>query len=219
MIEGETEVQKGGEVTSSPCCDSPKCDASPQAGHSAEGAPPSAPVPECPICFSAYDGAFRAPLRLPLCGHTFCLVCLSRMSLFPSRPQGFQCPLCRTPVPLPPGGAPCLPPNAELLSRLPQDQSSTLKRVWLEGPVLCHWTGPEGGGAPAEGVVRLPLIGAPPAAGGGAGGGEGQPVAMVTVLSRRRLDSCRNIRGLAMISTLLLVIIFFAIFLPVYFQR
>ncbi|XP_035292067.1 RING finger protein 223-like [Anguilla anguilla] len=228
----------GEKGTSSCCCDSPESDSSAQVGHLGEGPEPAAlptgpaSIPECPICFSAYDGAFHAPLQLPRCAHTFCLVCVSRMSLFPSPPQGFQCPLCRTPVPLPPGGAPCLPPNMELLSRLPQAHCGAPKRVWLEGPVLCYWTGPEEGGATADGVARLPLTGVPAAGvaagagvtpgvrvGAGAGaGGEGQPVAMVTVLSRRRLGGCRNVRGLAVISFLLFVIIFVAIFLPVYFH-
>ncbi|KAJ8414123.1 hypothetical protein AAFF_G00067210 [Aldrovandia affinis] len=174
------------------------------------GAPLSpAPIPECPICFFPYDGTFHTPLHLPHCTHTFCLHCLSRMSLFSAPLHGFQCPLCRAPVPLPPEGAPCLPPNPELVSQ----QGGTLRRVWLEGTVLCYWRGLEGGMVSSDGVIRLPLTGAPT---GGVVGGGAQPGAVVTVLSQHRLQGCRNVWCLVMLSFLLFVIVFIAIFLPIF---
>uniref|UniRef100_A0A8C4SIA1 RING-type domain-containing protein n=1 Tax=Erpetoichthys calabaricus TaxID=27687 RepID=A0A8C4SIA1_ERPCA len=88
-------------------------------------------APECPICFQPYNNAFRMPLKLPVCSHTFCLQCLCQICLFLKPSQTFLCPLCRTSTSVPVGGAP------QFL--LPAHQRSHICRVWMEGSELCHW--------------------------------------------------------------------------------
>ncbi|XP_069097460.1 RING finger protein 223-like [Pleurodeles waltl] len=91
--------------------------------------------PECPVCFSAYDNVFKAPLILP-CAHTFCLECLARICIFKKESEVFSCPLCRGPVPIPQGGVPKLPANQTVLAQfLPWKQCP--QEVWVEGSKLC----------------------------------------------------------------------------------
>ncbi|XP_033850995.1 RING finger protein 223-like [Acipenser ruthenus] len=174
---------------------------------------------ECPICFAPYDNAFKTPLKLPVCSHTFCLECLSQMCLFLKPLQIFHCPLCRAPVPVPPGGAPSMPPNMEVVSQLPPSQRGPLRRVWLQGSQLCYWKlqppyseGQEELGQDA--VVRLQLIQAPP----------GQPspprqADLIPVRAQRRLlfrQACRNVWCLGMVLLISTIMLFSAIFFPVY---
>ncbi|XP_066569312.1 RING finger protein 223 isoform X2 [Amia ocellicauda] len=184
-------------------------------------APPAPPgVPECPICFSAYDNAFRSPLQLPPCTHTFCLQCLAQMCLFLKPPQSFQCPLCRAHVPLPTGGAPCLPPNMEVVSQLPLGQRGGLQRVWLEGSQLCYWKTQSAYSPkrlihdPGEDmVVRLQLTRVAP------GTSNSGPLDLVTVWTPRWLrcrEVWRSFWFLTTMVTLSFIILFCTIFFPIY---
>jgi len=45
----------------------------------------------CPICFSRYDSLEHLPLMVPICGHTFCQVCIKNM--INNKALEFQCPI------------------------------------------------------------------------------------------------------------------------------
>ncbi|XP_039767902.1 E3 ubiquitin-protein ligase RNF183 [Ornithorhynchus anatinus] len=122
----------------------------------AESSQPPGLIPECPICYAAYDNAFQRPLLLP-CAHTFCLECLARLCLFLKQAQLFPCPLCRTPVLVPTGGVPRLPTDTDVVVRLPP-WMQTLPDIWLEGHRLC-WVRPTSPPAASpEMLVTLELL-------------------------------------------------------------
>uniref|UniRef100_W5M316 RING-type domain-containing protein n=1 Tax=Lepisosteus oculatus TaxID=7918 RepID=W5M316_LEPOC len=183
------------------------------------GADASSPAPECPICFAPYDNAFRTPLLLPPCAHTFCLQCLAQMCLYLKTFQSFQCPLCRAPVPLPLGGVPCLPPNMEVVALLPPDQRGNLQRVWLERSQLCYWKpqpaynpGPLAPGPGQDVLVKLQLTGSPlghPA--------PGQAVNLVTVRAHRRPLACQDLCHSFWCLLLLVAVCFVALFCTIFF--
>ncbi|XP_066569311.1 RING finger protein 223 isoform X1 [Amia ocellicauda] len=171
----------------------------------APSTPPASPdVPECPICFFAYDNVFRSPLQLPPCAHTFCLQCLAQMCLFRKPLQSFYCPLCREPVPLPVGGAPCLPPNMEVVSRLPPGQRGGLQKVWLKGFQL-HCSDPDSQGSGPRTLDLLPLFPDRPTSG---------PVA---VQSAQGAAWCRMNMWCVVWTVLLLILCLFMVaFFPIY---
>ncbi|XP_078496996.1 RING finger protein 223-like [Lissotriton helveticus] len=177
--------------------------------------------PECPVCFSAYDNVFKAPLVLP-CAHTFCLECLSRICIFKKESEVFSCPLCRGPVPVPQGGAPKLPANQAVLAQFPS-WKQRLQEVWVEGSKLC-WkktsmdstlTGttqaPEDDGT----VVTIDLLWSAGAARPASRPGDLVSVPRQGPLSRCSL-LCRNWAYVIWIAAFCLILLFIIVFFPSY---
>ncbi|XP_039631126.1 RING finger protein 223-like [Polypterus senegalus] len=167
-----------------------------------------ASAPECPICFQPYNNAFRMPLKLPVCSHTFCLQCLCQICLFLKPSQNFLCPLCRTSTSVPVGGAPQFPANMEVVSQLPPSQQDALCRVWVEGSQLycCKAKIPEGRDREKVHVISLLPPSEPP-----------QPGGLVTVRSQRLINWCNlNLWCLLWTVFILMLCLFIIIFFPVY---
>ncbi|XP_069468259.1 RING finger protein 223-like [Ambystoma mexicanum] len=171
--------------------------------------------PECPVCFSAYDNAFKAPLILP-CAHTFCLECLSRICIFKKESEVFPCPLCRAPVKVPPGGASKLPTDLSILSQFPPWKQN-LQEVWLEGSKLCCKrkadVPPSSVAQDEDTVVTIDLLWS--AAHPVATPGDLVAVPRQGLLSRCSL-LCRNWAYLIWISTFCLILLFIIVFFPSY---
>eukprot|EP01052_Picozoa_sp_SAG31_P012419 SAG31_NODE_726_length_12541_cov_4.922922_5_plen_370_part_00 len=68
----------------------------------------------CTICFEEYDSSSIIPRILVECGHSFCEHCLFLMLRPLPAKNGFkqlECPVCKTPCPVPRGSAAKLPKN------------------------------------------------------------------------------------------------------------
>ncbi|XP_051788288.1 RING finger protein 223-like [Erpetoichthys calabaricus] len=180
------------------------------------------PIPECSVCLSPYDNAFKVPLKLLPCAHTFCLECLAQLCLFMKPMQLLPCPLCRAPVTIPPGGAPALPMDTNVISQLPAHQRSHICRVWMEGSELCHWRlqppynrQPMAENGTQDVVVRIQLIHPTTSM--------SQPADLITVRGGRIRHQCREMcRSFWCLTSLVFVTIvtlFSAIFFPIYLIR
>ena len=62
---------------------------------------------ECSVCL---ESLINKQPRLLSCGHTFCTPCLYQLS----GRNMFNCPKCRSPTRLPPGGVQALPKNTDI---------------------------------------------------------------------------------------------------------
>ena len=62
---------------------------------------------ECSVCL---ESLINKQPRLLSCGHTFCTPCLQQLS--PG--NTVNCPKCRSPTRVPPGGVPALPKNTDI---------------------------------------------------------------------------------------------------------
>ena len=74
-------------------------------------------MPECKICYEAYDLAesHRLPKMLP-CAHTFCANCIGQLSK--NKIGSFPCPVCKKAAPIPTRAGTTFPNNFALIEQL-----------------------------------------------------------------------------------------------------
>ena len=75
---------------------------------------------ECSVCL---ESLINKQPRLLSCGHTFCTPCLQLMSIG----NIVNCPKCRSPTQVPPGGVQYLPKNTDITKLWEREQELTAK--------------------------------------------------------------------------------------------
>ena len=70
---------------------------------------------ECSVCL---ESLINKQPRLLSCGHTFCTPCLQQLSAG----NTVNCPKCRSPTHLPPGGVQALPKNTDIIKMIEREQ-------------------------------------------------------------------------------------------------
>ena len=78
---------------------------------------------ECSVCL---ESLINKQPRLLSCGHTFCTPCLQKLS----GRNTVNCPKCRSPTRLPPGGVQALPKNIDISKMREREQELSLRNEY-----------------------------------------------------------------------------------------
>ena len=90
---------------------------------------------ECQICFENFDSNNVIPKILTKCGHSFCKICLNRLSL---NSLSILCPICREKTKISEKGK--FPTNHSLLITIEKEKSAiqTKENLIIHKNIMCH---------------------------------------------------------------------------------